>query len=148
TPISPNCSRILGLENYPNRAERMPTDPDGATGLRKWKDGWRRLARHFPVPSIGVPGFLGLAKQRDESVGIFTLDVVTAIIKNIDHGVVIQSENGAGIEGKSMLKGDFYAGLCQYFFGLLDGHSGLKTKYRPRKLCCQLPHGTQEQSEN
>jgi len=73
---------------------------------------------------------LNFFEERDEFRSVLTLDVIAAIIKNVDHGVIVQSQNGARIECKPMLQGYFYTRGSENCGGLLDGHKQFKSLRR------------------
>jgi len=92
-----------------------------AVGNRANGDRWR-LARHLAGPSVWIPLFFNLAKGDDEGVYIFTLNIVAAVIENIDDRVVLQPQHRAGIERKTMLDRDLNSDLRNEGFGLLKRH--------------------------
>lgn len=62
----------------------------------------RRMVRHFSSPAIRVPWFFNLAEGGDQFLRVLPLYVVTAVVKNVNHRIIIQPEDGAGVEGKTM----------------------------------------------
>ena len=77
--------------------------------------GW---LRHLTSPAIGVPWLFNLAEGDDQRLGVCPLDVVAAIVKNVDHRVIIQPQNRPPVASKTMLEGDLDTGLQEDGFGL------------------------------
>lgn len=93
------------------------------TGSGDWERR-RTFAWGLTRPRVRVPWLLHCLKQDKEIFGVLALDVVTAIIKNIDHGIVIQPQYGAGIKREPMLQGDFDTSGRDNGCSLLDCHNG------------------------
>ena len=89
----------------------------------------RSFPRDFARPGIGIPRLLDFFEQRDQFRRVLTLDVVATIIENVDHSIIVQSQNGARIKRKPMLQGDLYTCGSENRGGLLDGHNLIQKAY-------------------
>jgi hypothetical protein len=67
--------------------------------------------------------FFDLTESYDQGFRVFALDIIPAVIENIDDGVVLQPQHGAGIERKTMLDGDLHTYLRDDGFSLLKSHN-------------------------
>ena len=86
-------------------------------------DGSSLWLRHFTGPAIRIPLFFDLTEGDYEGFGVFSLDIIPAIVKNINHGIIFQSQHRAGVERETMLDGDLDTDLRDDGLGLLQSHN-------------------------
>ena len=108
------------MRNQPG--SRFEPIKDGAPEIPKGMPLPRELSR----PGLRVPGFLGLSEQLDEFFAVGPLDVIAPVIEDVDHRIVVEAQDGPGVEGKPMLQGDSDAGRGKNRFSLGDRHMRLK----------------------
>ena len=92
------------------------------------EDCGRDFSGDFPGPSVGIPRLLDLAEKDDQGFGILALDEITTVVKYVYHRIVIQPQECARVESKTLLDRDFDAGLTEDGFSLLYCHKLIVAK--------------------
>ena len=90
--------------------------------VRELKARQTRLSGNVSIPRIRVPGLFDFLENGQERLGVLPLKVITAIVVNIDHGIVLQPQDGARVECKPMLERDVDSGWAENLDGFLDCH--------------------------